>query len=112
MNEQAGPLSGVRSPRVKPGRASTSWLATVMARLLTAGRAQARTAKDSLVSATAASGVRKPWAQPSRRRGAVIPVPSAELIARETGFGTEAAMRESFLRVLQVAPLQNRRRFA
>jgi transcriptional regulator GlxA family with amidase domain len=37
---------------------------------------------------------------------------SAELIARETGFGTEATMRKSFLRVLQVAPLEYRRRFS
>lgn len=37
---------------------------------------------------------------------------SPELIARETGFGTEATMRKSFLRVLQVAPLEYRRRFS
>ncbi|MCI0383786.1 GlxA family transcriptional regulator [Streptomyces sp. CNQ085] len=37
---------------------------------------------------------------------------SAELIAREIGFGTEATMRKSFLRVLQVAPLEYRRRFS
>ncbi|KUM73943.1 GlxA family transcriptional regulator [Streptomyces griseorubiginosus] len=37
---------------------------------------------------------------------------SAELIAREAGFGTEATMRKSFLRVLQVAPLEYRRRFS
>ncbi|MEU5093290.1 helix-turn-helix domain-containing protein [Streptomyces sp. NPDC020996] len=37
---------------------------------------------------------------------------SAELIARKTGFGTEATMRKSFLRVLRVAPLEYRRRFS
>jgi transcriptional regulator GlxA family with amidase domain len=37
---------------------------------------------------------------------------SPELIARKSGFGTEATMRKSFLRVLQVAPLEYRRRFS
>ncbi|WP_189320667.1 GlxA family transcriptional regulator [Streptomyces flaveus] len=39
-------------------------------------------------------------------------VRSPEEIAREAGFGTEATMRKSFLRVLQVSPLEYRKRFS
>ncbi|MEE1798978.1 DJ-1/PfpI family protein [Streptomyces sp. JV176] len=37
---------------------------------------------------------------------------SPEAVARESGFGTEAAMRGSFLRVLQVSPVEFRNRFS
>jgi transcriptional regulator GlxA family with amidase domain len=37
---------------------------------------------------------------------------SPDAIAREAGFGTEATMRNAFLRVLQISPLDCRERFS
>lgn len=37
---------------------------------------------------------------------------SPDVIAREAGFGTEATMRDAFLRVLQISPLDCRERIS